>query len=228
MAISRRGAKGWLVAVRLVRVDSDTTGTIPCTVGPGLTSESSMVTAQSDSNADRSRPSTRYGFERRAAGHDRCRTVKDRLGVKGSGVVPASTANGSSAGHPAYCPPGLASESQIKFDRSWVAEVVLTWPRPIHARVGTGSACRWCSTAGQRVLQALVACPLKRAAVWVRIPPGAPYVSPAKGRVVRRSSGSRRRPHFGSPDGHDGRCGAAATKREITVPEEGPEVVDVG
>jgi hypothetical protein len=39
--------------------------------------------------------------------------------------------------------------------------VVLTWPRPIHARVGTGRACRWCSTTGQPVLRALVACPLK-------------------------------------------------------------------
>jgi hypothetical protein len=69
--------------------------------------------------------------------------------------------------------PNSRARSQIKFDRSWVAEVVLTWPRPIHARVGTGSACRWCSTAGRRMLQALVECPLKRAAVWVRIPPGA-------------------------------------------------------
>ncbi len=94
--------------------------------------------------------------------------------------------------------PNSRARSQIKFDRSWVAEVALTWSRPIHARVGTGSACRWCSTAGQRMLQALVACPLKRAAVWVRIPPGAPRCDHGQRPVVYGGAGCAWRSNRGS------------------------------
>jgi hypothetical protein len=56
------------------------------TVRPGLTSDGSTVTAQSDSNVNGLRHPHKHGAERCAACHGRCRTVKDRLGVKGSHV----------------------------------------------------------------------------------------------------------------------------------------------
>ena len=45
------------------------------------------MTAQLHSNANGSRHRKRHGSERRAAGHGRCRAVKNRLGVKGFGVT---------------------------------------------------------------------------------------------------------------------------------------------
>jgi hypothetical protein len=44
------------------------------------------VTAQPDSNATESAHPGLHGFERWTAGHGRCRTVEDRVGVKWSGV----------------------------------------------------------------------------------------------------------------------------------------------
>jgi hypothetical protein len=44
------------------------------------------VTAPPDSNGTGSRHPRRHGCERCVAGHGQCRTVKDRLGVKGSQV----------------------------------------------------------------------------------------------------------------------------------------------
>ena len=43
-----------------------------------------VVTAQSDSNATGSTHPGSHGLKRWAAGHGRCRTVRDRLGVKWS------------------------------------------------------------------------------------------------------------------------------------------------
>jgi hypothetical protein len=44
------------------------------------------MTTQHDSNTTGFRHLSRYGFERWAAGNGMCRTVKDRLGVKGPGA----------------------------------------------------------------------------------------------------------------------------------------------
>jgi hypothetical protein len=64
----------------------DTASTLSHTARPRLTNEGSTVTAQPDSNANRSRHPRRHESQRRVAGHGRCRTIKDRLGVKGSQV----------------------------------------------------------------------------------------------------------------------------------------------
>ena len=79
------------------------------TIRPVLTSEGSTVTAQSDSNPNGSRHRRRRGSERRATGHGRCRTVKDRLGVKGSQVRILSSRRPSEA----RCSWGLAQVSGL-------------------------------------------------------------------------------------------------------------------
>jgi hypothetical protein len=56
------------------------------TARPGLTNEGSALTAPPDSNAIGSRHPTAHGFKHGAAGHGQCRTIKDRLGVKWSGI----------------------------------------------------------------------------------------------------------------------------------------------
>jgi hypothetical protein len=65
-----------------------TFGSTPGHTGrPGLQARVRRVTAPPDSNASGSRHSSKHGSEHCAAGPGRSRTVKDRLGVKGSGVV---------------------------------------------------------------------------------------------------------------------------------------------
>jgi hypothetical protein len=68
----------------------DNTCTLRRTVRPGLTSVGSPVTAPADSNTNGSTHPRMHRVRRSAARHGRCRTVKDRLGVKGSGVASSS------------------------------------------------------------------------------------------------------------------------------------------
>jgi hypothetical protein len=73
------------------------------------------VTAQPDNNATGSRHPTMHGFKHGAADHARCRTVENRLGVKGSEVVQQSRrVNGSSTGHTGGTPAWNAAASAHK------------------------------------------------------------------------------------------------------------------
>jgi hypothetical protein len=87
--ISRKAPTGRLshankqqVALPRAHIDVGLQDASPCS-SLGLTNEGSAVTAQPDSNATGSRHPTRHQPERCAARHGQCRTVRDRLGVKG-------------------------------------------------------------------------------------------------------------------------------------------------
>ena len=69
---------------------SDNTRTLRHTGHPGVTSDSSTVRAQPDSNTNGSVDPRRHRSGRYAARHGRWQIIKDPLGVKGSGLEPMS------------------------------------------------------------------------------------------------------------------------------------------
>lgn len=73
-----------------ITLESDNTRTLRHTGHPGVTSDSSTVTAQPDSNTNGSVDPRRHRSGRYAARHGRWQIIKDPLGVKGSGLEPMS------------------------------------------------------------------------------------------------------------------------------------------